>query len=157
MGTKKVLGYFKRITKNDKNIIGYVHGNYEKVTEQELETALQPHIQDWKKIKMKDICLRLERAADAGKLATGVREVWKQASLHKGQLLVVEKNFIYPAEHGGVQEVIENASFPFNKFSYIKDAVDDIIEKVLEYGGDVEFVDEGVLKDKQRIALIQYY
>jgi hypothetical protein len=41
--------------------------------------------------------------------------------------------------------------------SYIKDAVDDIIEKMLEYGGDVEFVDEGVLKDYDHIALIKYY
>ena len=40
---------------------------------------------------------------------------------------------------------------------YIKDAVDDIMEKVLQNGGDVEFVENGVLKDYERIALIQYY
>jgi hypothetical protein len=36
-----------------------------------------------------------------------------------------------------------------------KDVVGDIIEKVLESGGDVEFVEE--LKDYNRIALIEYY
>ncbi|MEI8059611.1 MAG: hypothetical protein WCG67_05590 [Ferruginibacter sp.] len=46
---------------------------------------------------------------------------------------------------------------PYNKFSYIKDAVDDVMEKVLENGVDVEFVDDGVLKDYHRIALIKYY
>ena len=40
---------------------------------------------------------------------------------------------------------------------YIKDAVDDIIEKVLASGGDVEFVDEGILKDYNKIALIEYF
>jgi hypothetical protein len=35
--------------------------------------------------------------------------------------------------------------------------VDDVIEKVLENGGDVEFVDEGVLKDYHHIALILFY
>jgi hypothetical protein len=36
-----------------------------------------------------------------------------------------------------------------------KDAVDDVIEKVLANGGDVEFVDN--LKDYNRIALIDCY
>ena len=40
---------------------------------------------------------------------------------------------------------------------YIKDAVDDIIEKVIACGGDVEFVDEGILKDFSKIALIEYF
>jgi len=155
LGTKKVLGYFKGITKNEKNIIGYVHGNYERASEPELSTVLQPYIQDWKKVKIRDLSLQLERAADTGKLVIGMKEVWRQASLHKGRLLVIEKNFIYPAEHTDNKETIEKLTLPYNKFSYIKDAVDDAIEKVLEYGGDVEFVDEGVLKD--HIALIQYY
>ena len=30
-------------------------------------------------------------------------------------------------------------------FPYIRDVVDDLIEKVLEDGGDVEFVDNGML------------
>jgi hypothetical protein len=32
-----------------------------------------------------------------------------------------------------------------------------VIEKVLEHGGDVEFVDKGVLNDLEHIALIQFY
>jgi hypothetical protein len=55
------------------------------------------------------------------------------------------------------EEVIYKAQEPYNKFSYIKDAVDDVMEKVLETGGDVEFVEEGLLKEYQHIALIQYY
>ena len=35
--------------------------------------------------------------------------------------------------------------------------VDDVIEKVLENGGDVEFVDEGLLKQYDHIALISFY
>ena len=47
----------------------------------------------------------------------------------------------------------ETNSSPF----YIKDAVDDVIENLLENGGDVEFVDEGVLVAYRHIALILYY
>ena len=70
---------------------------------------------------------------------------------------MVEKNYIYAAQHGSSDEVIYKATESYNKFSCIKDAVDDVMEKVLENGGDVEFVDEGVLKNYHNIALVQYY
>jgi hypothetical protein len=157
MGTKKILGHFKAITKNEKSIIGYVHGNYEEATETELGDALKPYINDWKKVKTEALRQQIEKAEDAGKLATGMMDVWKLASQSRGRLLVVEKNFMYAAEQGGSEEVIYKPSEPYNRFSYIKDAVDDVIEKVLEHGGDVEFVEEGTLKDYRHIALVQYY
>ena len=40
---------------------------------------------------------------------------------------------------------------------FLKDAVDDVIEKVLASGGDVEFVDEGLLDQYGHIAVIEYY
>ncbi|MBK6634610.1 MAG: hypothetical protein IPG38_10090 [Chitinophagaceae bacterium] len=64
---------------------------------------------------------------------------------------------MYAAERGSSDEIIYKAIKPYNRYSYIKDAVDDVIEKVLENGGDVEFVDEGVLKEYQHIALILFY
>ena len=108
-------------------------------------------------MKEKDLLNQLEDAAGKKKLAVGMRDVWREAMSDKGRLLVVEKNYIFAAQHGSSDEFIYKATEPYNKFSYIKDAVDDAIEKVLENGGDVEFVDEGVLKDYHQIALVQYY
>ena len=87
----------------------------------------------------------------------GINQVWKAASEKRGRLLVVEKNFIFPAQHGSSPDVIYNNDDLVQKPFYIKDAVDDIIEKVLASGGDVEFVDEGILKDFSKIALIEYF
>jgi len=39
-----------------------------------------------------------------------------------------EKNFMYAAEQGSTGDIIYKATEPYNKFSYIKDAVDDVIE-----------------------------
>jgi hypothetical protein len=86
-----------------------------------------------------------------------MKDVWREAINQKGRLLIVEKNYMYPAQHGGSEDVIYEAVEPYSRFSYIKDAVDDVIAKVLENGGDVEFVDEGTLKDYHNIALVQYY
>jgi hypothetical protein len=157
MGSTKILGHFEALTKNDKSIAGYIYGNFEDASEKELSSALQPYILDWKKVKTADLMHQIERAADMGKLSAGMNQVWKMANQHRGRLLIVEEKFAFAAEQGESEEIIHPAEEPYNKFSYIKDAVDTVIEKVLEYGGDVEFVENGTLEDYNRIALIQYY
>lgn len=157
LGAERIAGHFKKITKHAGAVIEYIQGNYEEASTQELRKVLQPHIADWQKVKQKDLLNQLEEAAGKKKLATGMKDVWREAMNHKGRLLVVEKDYMYAAERGSSDEVIYKVIEPYNKFSYIKDAVDDVMEKVLEDGGDVEFVDKGVLKNYNRIALVQYY
>ncbi|MFI5133273.1 MAG: hypothetical protein ACHQEB_03000 [Chitinophagales bacterium] len=157
MGTDRTAGHFKKITHNGNHILGYVHGNFEEASEAELRKALEPHIADWKKVKENDLLHQLDNAMSAQKLTTGIENVWKEAVHKKGKLLIVEKNFMYPAHHGADADTIYKEDHQVSNDFYIKDAVDDIIEKVLENGGDVEFVDEGLLKNYGRIALILYY
>ncbi len=157
IGTDRIVGHFKKLTKHANSVIDYVHGNYEQATSEQLKQLLEPHIIDWQKVKEKDLLNQLDDAFGKDKLAVGIKEVWREATNHKGRLLVVEKNFMYAAQRGSTGDVIHSPIVAYNRFSYIKDAVDDIIEKVLENGGDVEFVDKGVLKDYDHIALVQYY
>jgi len=157
LGSERMLGHFKKLTKHAGAVIEYVQGNYEEVTLTELKEILEPHITDWKKVMQKDLLNQLEEASGKKKLAVGMKEVWREAMNHKGRLLLVEKNYMYPAEHSGVEGVIQQPEGTYSKFSYIKDAVDNVMEKVLETGGDVEFTDEGVLKDYQHIAMLLYY
>lgn len=157
MGTDRILGHFKQITRHEKAIVEIIHGNYEDSTLAQLNDVLQPYIDDWKKVKAKDLLNRIEEAAGKQKLAVGITTVWHDAKHKKGQLLVVEKNYMFAAQHSANEEFIEKLEEPYNRFSYIKDAVDDVIEHVLDNGGDVEFVDEGLLKDYEKIVLINYY
>ncbi|MFM9911665.1 MAG: hypothetical protein ACKVOW_20255 [Chitinophagaceae bacterium] len=157
LGTKRILGHFKQLTKHERSVIDYIHGNYEDGTIQELKEILEPHVADWKKVMQKDLVNKLEEAAGKLKLVTGIKDVWKEAMNHKGRLLVVEKNYMYAAQHSESKNSIDSVTKSYNRFSYIKDAVDDIIEKVLENGGDIEFVDEGVLENYNHTALIKFY
>jgi hypothetical protein len=157
LGTERILGHFKKLTKHAGAVIDYVQGNYEEATFPQLKEILKTHITDWKKVKEKDLLNQLEEAAGKKKLAVGMRDVWREAMSRKGRLLVVGKNYMYAAQREGKEEMIYKAVEPFNKFSYIKDAVDEVIEKVLENGGDVEFVDEEVLKAYEQIVLLQFY
>jgi hypothetical protein len=157
LGTKKMMGHFKKLSKNTGKVVECIHGNYTESSEEELRKALSPHIEDWQKVLQKDVLNQLEEAASRKKLAVGMRDVWREAMNRKGRLLVVEKNYMYAAQQGASDDIIYKAVEPYNKFSCIKDAVDDVIEKVLTNGGDVEFVDADVLKDYQHIALVQFY
>ncbi len=157
IGTERISGHFKALTKHSTAVIDYIHGNYEEASEDQLRKLLEPHITDWKKVQQKNLLNKLEDAASKNKLAKGMKEVWKQAMQHKGRLLLVEKNYMFAAVHGADELEIYKAVKPYNNFSYIKDAVDDVIEKVLENGGDVEFVDDDLLRNYEHIALVQYY
>ncbi|MBL0358249.1 MAG: hypothetical protein IPP72_15885 [Chitinophagaceae bacterium] len=157
LGTERIAGHFKSITRHSSSVIEYVHGNYEEASSAELKKVVEPYVADWKKLKQKTLLNQLEAAADNKKLAAGMKDVWREAVKKNGRLLVVEKNYMYAAQHGSSGDIIYEAALLGNKFSCIKDAVDDVIEKVLESGGDVEFTEENFLTDYQRIALIQYY
>ncbi len=156
MGTEKAIGHFKKLTKHAQHIINYVHGNFDDASEAVIRSAIAPVVADWKKVKQNELLLQLEASNSMGRLSVGMKEVWKSASRKTGKLLIVEKNYQVPATLGDEPEKIltlETSTPPF----YIKDAVDDVIQKVLENGGDVEFVDEGVLLNYNQIALIRYY
>lgn len=157
MGTDRVIGHFKKITKHEKSVVGFIPGNYEEKTPEELRSVLAPYISDWNKVMQQDIINQLEAAADKKKLVTGMKNVWKEAVNNRGRLLIVEKNYMYAAEQGGEKDIIYKTTETGSHHSYIKDAVDDAIEKVLEGGGDVEFVEPGVLTQYEHIALVLYY
>jgi len=100
---------------------------------------------------------RLDEAESNNRLVVGFNKVWDEAVHHHGILFVVEKDYRYSGYSASKEEIVSQYIAPFARYSYIKDAVDDIIEKVLENGGDVEFVDKGVLKNYGRIALIKNF
>lgn len=157
LGTDRTLGHFKKLTRHGEAVSTYVPGNYEEATFPELRQITEPHVISWKRERQNELLNRLEEAANKKELAVGITDVWREAMHQKGRLLVVEKNYMHAAQHGSSEDEIYKINEPVAQSLYIKDAVDDVIEKVLENGGDVEFVEEGFLKDFQHIALIQYY
>lgn len=157
IGPEKVLGYFRKISKNSEKLVEFIHGNYNDATETEICKALEPYIKDWKKIKQQNLLQELAKAVDYEKAAFGMQDVWQAASNKNGRLLIVEKDFMYAAQHGAEKDKIYKAGFASNNPFYIKDAVDDVVEKVLQNGGDVEFVENDLLEDYGRIAMIKFY
>lgn len=157
LGADRVIGHFKQITRHAGDIVEYIHGNYEHTSNAQLKRILEPHISILKDKKQQSLLKQLELAAGQKRLATGINDVWHHAALQRGQLLVVERNYAFAASQGDSIGSIHKTEKPANTYSYISDAVDEVIEKVLEFGGDVEFVDNNLLSDFQHIALIKYF
>ncbi len=157
MATPKVIGHFRHLSKHASHLIDCIPGNYDDATETELCKVMQPYLENWNKVDQKKLLLQLEDSMNKRKLVFGIEAVWTAAYERKGRLLVVEKDFVYPAELSGSPDAIQPHDETQTHAFYLRDAVDDVIEKVLSSGGDVEFVDTGVLQAYQRIALIEYY
>lgn len=157
IGPERVLGHFKKITHQGAHVIEYLTGNYHESPVRELEELLEPLIHNWEKVKQTNLLHKIDAAADKHKLVTGPAEIWKEAMSGKGKLLIVEKNYFVTAEKQNTLQIVPVSSQSYSKFSNIHDAIDDIIEKILLNGGDVEFVDDGMLAEHGGAVLIKQY
>jgi Bacterial archaeo-eukaryotic release factor family 3 len=149
--------HFKGVTKNEGNIIQYINGGLDDANETTLREVMKPYLDDWRKIREQVILKEMDRARGKNKLVTGISDVWFTATHKLGKLLIVEKDYSCPASLAGRLDKILTENKIIRRPFYIKDAVDDIIEKILEGGGDVEFVENDVLTGNGHIALVKFY
>lgn len=156
LGTEKILGHFRKHTKHTRAIAAYITGDYRVTNFSRLREIIEPHLALWQHRKLETILDQIESAAGKKKLTSGIKPVWNAVMNNIGHHLVVESNFVCAAHRGAQQDVIEPSNGPFNEISFFRDAVDDIIEKVMTKGGDVDFVEPGALKDHGHIALVNY-
>jgi len=156
VGAKRETGHFAGITHNGGQIASTIHGSYNDIPDHELTDLLKPYIKNWKQSKETALLQQLEDAQSLSLVDFGIHMVWKTANEKNARLLVVEKTYQYPAEYVTPAVIRQNPASSENTL-FVKDAVDDVIEKVISDGGDVRFVDAGVLSKYLHIALIRYF
>jgi len=151
-GPEKILGDFKKLSRHNDTIMAHIHGNYEEADINTLLKLTSVHLEPIKTARQQELMRALDDAAGRKLIAMGINEVWNSASDGKGRLLVIEKNYHFtyqlPFEQTGESD-------PLNP--HMRDITDAAIERVLRYGGDVEFVDDGLLENFEHIALVRYY
>ena len=156
-GTDRITGHFKNVTKNSKHILGYVHGNFDKTASNEIAERVNPFLRKNTETGQNEILSKLEAAMNKKKVVSGIRDVWNAAYNKRGRILLVEKDYSVKAKTGKKPDVLITAGVKENDYHFINDAVDDVMELVLKYGGDVSFVDNGKLAEHSKIALITFY
>jgi hypothetical protein len=152
IGVDRNLAFFNEVSAHTKAVIGTVTGSHDKTSPHELSELVQPLVDKHREEKRKEALEQLERAVSERKFVSTIGEVWRLAHEGHGALLLVEEDFHYPGrlDENGVLVRAEDASAP----DVMDDAVDEIIETVLNKQGRVVFVDNGQLKEHRRIALV---
>lgn len=155
VGSARLILDFSRATRHRASVIDFILGADADESMENLEDVLQPFVEDWESILEKDLMHQIDAADRQRRLSFGIEDVWHHAACRNGMLLVIEKGYMHAAGIGSTGQ-LHLFNEPYRRFSYAKDAVDDTIEKVLENGGDVEFVNKGLLDEFQHIALVTY-
>jgi hypothetical protein len=150
----EIWNQFRNVTTNASWLVDHIPGNCTDFTLQQLKETVVPVVAQWNQVKQQFLLNQSTEAYKMHQCAAGLEQVYSMAKSGKGKLLVIENDFIAATEQtkGKERNIRQAASFG-NRF-YIHDAVDDVIEKVLENGGEVEFVEAGVLNNYGHIVLV---
>jgi hypothetical protein len=156
VGVDRNLAFFQEVTDHRRAIIATLLGSHDKTSPHELGQLVWPLVNEAVLEKKQQALVELDRANSEQKLSSTVGEVWRKAHEGRGKLLLVEKNFYFPGrlDESGVHLFPADDS---TQPGVIDDAVDEIIETVLQKQGEVVFLEEGQLAQHQRIALILRY
>lgn len=161
VGVSDNLAEFQKISKNKNKIFLTIEGNYDHYKDHEIAELVRPEIVKKLEEEKEALLGELEKAVNNGKYASGVSQVWREVGMKKAHILFVEKGYYQAALKGEdeftIQTVEESDEEAKKDPEYISDAVDDIVEKMLDDEGEVYFVEKGELEKHQKIAVITKY
>jgi hypothetical protein len=155
-GVKKDIGYFEKETENKSRIAGKVEGSFDGYNSEELKTDAWRQMQAYSLKRERKMVSDLKELFGRELVSIGIKNVWRDARLGKGNILVVEKDFSKPAFLGD-DEYRLLLRPPVGDHKIVNDAVDDIIETVMQKDGRVVFVHNDVLREFEGIALVKRY
>lgn len=156
VGVDRFLAFFSEVTDHKDAILATLQGSHDKTSPSELSKLVWPLAKDALAEQRQEVFAELDKAVGEKKVASAISEVWRLASDGRGDLLLVEEDFHFPArvdKTGRHLMPADDAATP----DVIDDAVDEIIETTLSKQGRVVFVENGQLEKHQRIALILRY
>lgn len=155
-GVERNLAYYKDITELNEHIAGEIKGSYDKSSPFELARLTWPVIHSHMAELKKQMLQKLEESIGNGHYASGIDQVWNTAFEGRGAVLLVEEEYQFPAvinEDNQILSPADDSSSP----GIVDDAVNEIIEEVINRGGQVFFLDKDDLKIHNRIAMILRY
>jgi hypothetical protein len=155
IGVDRFHAFFNDVSAHANAVIGTVTGSHDKTSPHELGKLVQPLVDKHRDEKRREALEQLQKAVGERKFVSTIGEVWRLANEGRGDLLLVEEDFHYPArlDENGVLVHAEDPNAP----DVMEDAVDEIIETVLNKQGRVVFVENGKMEEDQRIAMTLRY
>lgn len=154
-GKEKQVDQFKESIKTKSTVFEYVIGNFDEYSFNDFKELLSRDYSNWQRIRQKYLIQLLRNAKVNKKLSLGMADVRRVAINRGGRLLLIGRR--YQHDSGiWIDDNMENRrTLRYNRFSNVKNLFDEMVEKVLESGGDVELIDDDLLAEFDQMALIK--
>ncbi|HJW15643.1 MAG TPA: hypothetical protein VJ499_00905, partial [Flavisolibacter sp.] len=156
-GVKSVTASFLNHSKHDDKIVGVLHGNYSHLNETELGQLVLPLLLAEQEEKMLDEISELEEKKGEGLVEEGILDVWAAITEGRGYILLVEKDYDVKVYYDKNYPLEIHMTPPVHTPGILENAVDKLIEMLLNKKGKVLFLNNGMLGDHKQIALITRY
>lgn len=153
VGRKDILSIFESVTTHQNGLIGTAEGDYAATSPHDLGKIVWPIVKNAMAGTSEHAMNDLETADRSQHVAFGIETVGYLADSGAGGTLFVEEDYRVKGGIRNTDHSLMNAE-DLDIREPIDDAVDAIIDRVLEHGGTVVFMDSGSLTKHQRIALI---
>jgi hypothetical protein len=156
VGVDRLLAFFDEVTTHKAAELARVLGSHDKASPAELVKLVWPPVEAALAEQRQKYLVDLDRAIGERKVASTLGEVWRMAHEGRGRLLLVEEEYHTSGkldETGIHLSVVDDPTAP----GVIDDAVDEVIETVLNKQWRVVFTPNGALEQHQRIALVLRY
>jgi hypothetical protein len=153
VGEKNVLSIFRSVTSHQDVLVGMIEGNYAATSPHDLGKIVWPIVKKAMAGTSEQAMHDLKTAERSRNVAFGIDTVGHLAGSGAGGTLFVEEDYHMK---GGIRKTDHSLIRPedLDIQEPIDDAVDAIINKVLEQGGNVVFLESGALTELKKIAII---
>jgi hypothetical protein len=152
VGVERNLAFYREVTRQGAAVLGMLAGNHDKTSPSALGKLVWPVFEAGATVRRTEALVQLDEAVGAQRHHSGIDQVWRAAVGGRCRLLLVEKDFKYPADVSpeGDRLLPYTGQGPQS----LDDAVDEVIERVLGSDGEVFFYPAGDLDVHQRIAAV---
>ena len=154
-GERSMLDIFDSVTAYGDIIIGHIEGDYGSTSLHDLGKIVWPVVREALSGLLDETIHDLEIATKAGRAVCGLAAVSQLEMAGVKATLVVENDYRI---RGSIQKTAQSLeiSQDVDVMQEIDDAVDAVIERVLESGGNVVFAPSGSLNTLERIVLLRH-
>jgi hypothetical protein len=156
VGVDRYLSFFNEVSQHKDSVIGSLTGSHSRTSTTRLGRLVWPLVKAGLDTQRQKYLEELGLAVSQRKFAATIEQVWRVAQEGRGRLLLVEKDFHFPAKVDASGLHLEQVELTGDAED-MDDAVDEIVKTVLDKQGKVAFVENGSLDQYQRIAMILRY
>jgi hypothetical protein len=152
VGQDRVLAGFRAVSKNLGRLAGSIEANLATEPLATLVTRTRPVLERYLRSRQDEALALLERRAGVHRAVSGMSSAWLAARSERPEMLAVEEGLFYPARVSNDGDLLQRAT-DVEHPDVIDDAVDELIELVLDRGGWVALVEDGALRAHDGVAL----